>query len=70
MQTHLLYKQAFLLDPDRFSLWTGGGVALILGRWGYQADMVSENRRIRFVVMFFYLSGFGCLFLVECAHSD
>lgn len=43
MQTHLLCKQASLLDPDGFSLWTGGGVAFLLGRWGYQADLVLKK---------------------------
>lgn len=43
MQTHLLCKQASLLDPDGFSLWTGGGEAFLLGRWGYQADLVLKK---------------------------
>ena len=72
MQTHLLYKQASLLGPDGFSLWTGGGVAFRLGRWGDQADLVLEKMRTRFVIMssLLLLAGFGSPFLQECAHRE
>lgn len=63
MQTHLLYKQASLLGPDGFSLWTGGGIAFLLGRWGDQADLVLVKMRSGFLIMSSLplLAGFGSL---------
>lgn len=72
MQTQLLYKQASLLGLGGFSLWTGGGVAFPLGRWGDQADLVLEKMRNRFVIMSFLLllPVFVSLFLQECVRRE
>lgn len=72
MQTHLLYKQASLLGPDGFSLWAGGGVAFLLGRWGDQADLVLEKVRTGFVIMSFLLllAGFGSVLTGVCTEGS
>lgn len=43
-------------------------MAFLLGRWGYQADLVFENMGVRFVIIFFQLAVSGSLFSEECAH--